>query len=362
MSELRVGIIGYGKMGRLRQAKFQASGRGRIVAVNDPYAKIEYADEGIEIRDSWQSIIEDPNIDAVFVATVNALNKKIVIEGLKAGKHVFCEKPPAFNSRDVEDIIVVERQAKRNLMYGFNHRQHGASLHMRDIISSGVYGRVLWMRGRYGKSVDADYLSTWRADPKLAGGGILLDQGIHMLDLFLYFGGPYDEVMAMVSSLYWNIPGIEDNVFATLRDSYTGQVASLHSTMTQWRHLFSLEIFMERGYMVLNGLKTSSNSYGQEKLVVATNRSKVPAASWEEEESFLYDTDTSWDREIEIFCDAIENHRPIVSGSSSHALEVMKLIDRIYEFERHEAHVLYKDLNSKNGSTRSERICRGIII
>ena len=91
---------------------------------------------------------------------------------------------------------------------------------MKEVIDSGAYGRVLWMRGRYGKSVDDDYLKTWRADRAKAGGGILIDQGIHMLDLFLYFsGGQFDEVAALVSSRYWNIPGIEDNVFAIMRNT-----------------------------------------------------------------------------------------------------------------------------------------------
>ena len=119
-----------------------------------------------------------------------------------------------------------------------------------------------------------DYFNTWRANRELAGGGILIDQGIHMLDLFLYLGEGFDEVHAFVSSLYWKLPGIEDNVFAILRNSKTGQAASLHSTMTQWRHLFSFEVFMERGYMVLNGLKTPSGTYGAEKLSVAKNRSR----------------------------------------------------------------------------------------
>lgn len=358
MDELQFGIIGYGKMGRLRHDRLHASGRARVIAVHDPFYRPQDVNDGIQVHDSWQSIVEDPKIDAVSVATVNSFNKEIAIAALRAGKHVFCEKPPAFTSKDVEDIIAVEHESKRQLMYGFNHRQHDGARHMRDIVSSGIYGRVLWMRGRYGKSVDADYLSTWRADPKLAGGGILLDQGIHMLDLFLYLGGPFDEVQAMVSSLYWNIEGIEDNVFANLRNSRTGQVASLHSTMTQWRHLFSFEVFMERGYMVLNGLKTSSNSYGQEQLVVARNRTKAPAARWEEEETFLYEADHSWDRELEIFLDAIQKRRPIVSGSSQHALEVMKLVDKIYTFERHEAETLYRDLNAMDGTSRSERIAR----
>lgn len=347
MIMLRVGIVGYGKMGRLRHARVEASGRGTVVAVHDPFASPEDVGPDVVIHDKWESLIADPAIDAVFVATANVYNKPITIAALQAGKHVFCEKPPALTAVDVEDIRAVEGKTKRKLMYGFNHRLHSGVKHMRKVVDGNQYGRILWMRGRYGKSVDADFLKGWRSDRTLSGGGILIDQGIHMLDLFLHLGGSFDEVQAMVSSLYWQQPGIEDNVFATLRNSKTGLVASLHSTMTQWRHLFSLEVFMERGYMVLNGLKTSSSSYGKEELVVATNRSKAPAAQWEDEERFLYEVDGSWDDEIQIFFDALELGTPIQSGSSAHALQVMSLIDRIYENERHESDVLYIDLNAR---------------
>ena len=231
-------------------------------------------------------------------------------------------------------------------MYGFNHRHHGASVKMHELVKSNTFGRVLWMRGRYGKSVDEDYFKTWRADPRLAGGGILLDQGIHMLDLFLYMGREFDVVHAIVSSLYWNLPGIEDNVFAMFRNSQTGQCASLHSTMTQWRHLFSFEVFLERGYMVLNGLKTPSGTYGAEQLTVAVNRSKAPAARWEEEERFEFDTDESWERETNLFCDVIDKDMTVQDGGSASALSVMTLVDRIYENEVHQVDKLHNKLQT----------------
>lgn len=342
---LKVGIIGYGKMGRLRHETCINLKRAEVVAVHDPYSSDLGDTLGATKRENWQEIVHDPELDIVLIATVNALNKDLVIAGLQAGKHVFCEKPPTFNAAEMEQIIDIERRTAGVLMYGFNHRHHGAAVKMREIVESGEFGNVLWMRGRYGKSVDNNYLSSWRAKPELAGGGILLDQGIHMLDLFLFLGGNFDEVQAMVSNLYWKIDGIEDNVFAILRNTLSGQVASLHSTMTQWRHLFSLEVFMDRGYMVLNGLKTASNTYGQERLVVAKNRSKAPAATWKEEEIFMFEIDTSWEREMTSFFDAIEIDRPIRDGSSNDALEVMKLVDQIYRNRRHVASVRYNDLN-----------------
>jgi len=158
----------------------------------------------------------------------------------------------------------------------------------------------------------------------------LLDQGIHMLDLFLYLAGDFDEVKAYVSNLYWKLDNIEDNVFALLKNSETNVVASLHSTMTQWRHLFSLEIFCERGYITLNGLRTSSRTYGEEVLSIAKNRTTAPAATWEDKERITYNVDDSWHSEIKHFFDCIEKDAPVQTGNSSDALNIMTVIDKIY--------------------------------
>lgn len=340
---VNIGMCGFGKMGQIRAQAVEDYGIGVIKTVYDVNIQ---PDCKYEVAASIDEIISNPEIEAVFICLPNFLNKSTTIAALQAGKHVFCEKPPAFTAKDVEEIQEVERQSGKVLMYGFNHRQHGAIAKMKEIVDSRDFGSILWLRTRYGKSVDADYLNTWRSQKELAGGGILLDQGIHMLDLILYLTGqPFDEVQAMVSNLYWQTPGIEDNVFAQLRNSATGVTASLHSTMTQWRHLFSLEVFMERGYMVLNGLKTSSGTYGDEILTIARNRSKAPAATWEDEECLKYPVDNSWSREIELFFDSIKFGKPVRFGSSEQALEVMKLIGLIYDNKIHQSEKLADDLN-----------------
>ena len=215
-------------------------------------------------------------------------------------------------------------------MYGFNHRHHGSIQKIKSMIESKDMGKVLWMRGRYGKSVNSAFYDLWRAKKEQVGGGILLDQGIHMLDLFLYLGGEFDEVKAFVSNLYWEALELEDNVFAIMKNTKSGMVASLHSTMTQWRHLFSLEIFLEKGYLVLNGLKTSSGTYGEEVLSIAKNRTTAPAAIWEDEERITFHENISWQSEINHFIDSINNNKKVMLGSSDDALRLMKLIDNIY--------------------------------
>ena len=163
----------------------------------------------------------------------------------------------------MKEIIRVEKKTNGKLMYGFNHRAHRSVVYMKKLIDSKKFGKILWMRGRYGKSVNNDFFKSWRSKKKYAGGGILIDQGIHMLDLFLYLSGSFDIIKSSIGNQYWKCD-VEDNAFVILENSKTKVSASLHSTMTQWRHLFSLEIFLQNGYLVLNGLKTSSNSYGDE--------------------------------------------------------------------------------------------------
>ena len=343
---LRAGIIGFGKMGRTRADALARSGKARVVLVYDPAG---CDSGGIPQASSEDAVVSSPHLDALFICTPNYRNKPLTLAGLAAGKHVFCEKPPAFTAADVEEIIVAEKASGRKLMYGFNHRHHASIKAMQALVESGQYGRLLWMRGRYGKSVDHNYFNTWRAKKELAGGGILIDQGIHMLDLFLLLAGELDEVQAMVSNLYWKLDGIEDNVFLNLRNRQTGVVASLHSTMTQWRHLFSLEVFLENGYMVLNGLKTQSGSYGDEILTVAKNRSTAPAATWEDEERMVYHSDTSWEDETNHFIDRIVENRPVDTGNSSDALKVMQIIDQVYLAERHQQDGLRTALSRHSG-------------
>lgn len=323
----KVGIIGYGKMGKTRHKAINEVGKAELVAISEP--NLKGLEENIPNL-THEEIIYDDKIDVVIICTPNYLNKELTIKALNAGKHVFCEKPPAFTGDDVREIGCVEKNSKKKLMYGFNHRHHDSVIRMKEIIDSEEFGNIIWMRGRYGKSVTDDYFNNWRAKQELAGGGILMDQGIHMLDLFLYLGGEFDRVNAEVSNLYWNLE-VEDNAFVILRNTKKGIDASLHSTMTQWRHLFSLEVFMEKGYMVLNGLVTSTMSYGEEILSIAKNRSTAPAATWKDEVKTQYIDDNSWRYEMEQFFSAIKNDTPVEIGNSNDAEKLMDIIDQIYE-------------------------------
>lgn len=327
-NQLNIGIVGYGTMGNLRYRVMKEVGGCSVLKICD-VTSVDCPND-VEFTTNYLDIINDKNINCIFVCTPNFLLKDLVVSGLNSGKHVFCEKPPGRTLRELNEMIEAENNnPSLKLMFGFNHRHHDSIMHAKGLIDSGKYGRLLWMRGRYGKSVNEDFFKTWRANKKLAGGGILLDQGIHMLDLFVMMAGNFDEVKACVSNLYWHLD-IEDNVFAIYKNSKNGIVASLHSTMTQWRHLFSFEIFLERGYITINGLLTNSGTYGEEAMSIVENRSTAPAATWTKEEEIKYKVNNSWCSEVEMFFKAIKDDTEIPIGNSKDAWKLMKLIEMTY--------------------------------
>jgi len=325
---MKFGIIGYGTMGTIRHNVIKSMPEHSVVRVFEPDKKKVLPFDVQNVQD-YREILNDSELDAVFICVPNYLILKYVTESLDSGKHVFCEKPPGINSSQVLEMMEAEkRNPGLKLMFGFNHRQHESMIHAKKIIEAGEFGNILWIRGRYGKSVPPGFGNNWRSRKKFAGGGIFLDQGIHMLDLFLMFCGDFDDVKAHVSNLYWK-SDIEDNVFAIFSNQ-KGQAASLHSTMTQWRHLFALEIFMEGGHIVVNGLLTNSGSYGQERLSISKNSSDNHSVSWDKEERIIYNINTSWTQELKIFLDAIENDVPVPVANSQDAYKLMVLVDKVY--------------------------------
>jgi|688.fasta_scaffold230340_2 1,5-anhydro-D-fructose reductase (1,5-anhydro-D-mannitol-forming) len=329
MNKYKCGIIGYGKMGKIRANAIEKFGNAEIISIYDAF--ISQIDTSYNLKKSPEEVLNS-GIDAVFICTPNFLIKDLTIEALKKGIHVFSEKPPGINLNETLEMQFYENENKEVvLMFGFNHRHHGSVQKIKSIIDDGSMGRILWMRGRYGKEVDEQFFTGWRVKKELSGGGIMLDQGIHMLDLFLYLGGSFDEVKAFVSNLYWKIPGVEDNVFAIFKNSNSGICASLHSTMTQWRYIFSLEIFLEGGSMILNGLKTSSGAYGDEVLTIKFNDRLNQNGTYSNEEEFIYHEDYSWDLEIKHFFECIKEKKKPKLGSSIDAVELMEVIQKIYK-------------------------------
>jgi len=323
-SPINIGILGYGYMGEIRKKYLDLHPKCKVKSI---FHTNKLEGDFLYLND-WKEIIADESLDAIFVCLPNYLTKEAVLMSLEAGKHVFAEKPPGISVAQVKEMISAEKKSGKKLKFGFNHRYHPAIIKAKELVNSGEFGNILWLRGRYGKSVDENFSSNWRSQKDYAGGGILMDQGIHMVDLLLYFCGDFQEAKAYASNLYWK-GNVEDNLFAILRNN-KGQVASLHSTMTQWRYLFALEIFLEKGYVTINGLLSKSGKYGPERLDYAVDRTPAPMATHSETRSLTFNTDLSWELEINEFVQAIIDNKEIKIGNSSDALKLMTLIEKIY--------------------------------
>jgi predicted dehydrogenase len=327
---LRVGIIGYGYMGQIRQKNVTDHADLELVGICDPARSDVIANQNIPVVDRWEDFIS-ADLDLVFACTPNNLIPEIAIKALNTGLHVFCEKPPGRNLSDIQRIHAAEMaNPECRLLFGFNHRHHPGVTDAKAIIDSGTLGDILTLRGVYGKGGGYDYHTSWRNDPDIGGGGILLDQGIHMLDLFRLFVGDFSEVMSMRGITAFDVP-LEDNAFVLLR-TMRGQIAQLHSSATSWKHTFRLEIGCEKGYLLISGLLSKTGSYGRETLIVGRRPGpgERGAVGNPREEITYYDSDHSWDTEVAHLVECIQENKPVEKGTSTDALRVMEIIDRIY--------------------------------
>jgi predicted dehydrogenase len=318
-------------MGRRRAELVNAHPRLELVAIADPSVRnATGVPETCACYETGSEVL-DANLDAVFICTPNSVTTSVVVDALRRGMHVFAEKPPGQCLADVERIREVEATDPQwRVKFGFNHREHESVRMSQSLIASGELGRLMWMRGTYGKAGGPAYEGDWRADPDVAGGGILLDQGIHMLDLFRLFGGEFSEVKSFVGQTFWNV-GLEDNAFALLRGE-GGRVAMLHSSSTHWNHTFRLEMYLTEGYLVLEGFLTGSGTYGRETLVIGRRdwNDANSAQGRPLEERYYFDEDQSFKREVDDFVRCISTGDPVVSGSSLDALHAMELVTRVY--------------------------------
>ncbi len=325
--KLRVGIAGYGLIGKRRRLHIDRHPRLQTVAVCDQtFKKPGVMPDGVRCHPHYLQLLEEP-LDVLFVSLPVYLAPDVTIAGLKKGHHVFCEKPPGQTVRDVERVLAVAgKRSGQKLKYGFNHRYHDSVREALRIVQSGRLGEIVNVRGVYGKSKVTPFEGSWRSERRYAGGGILLDQGIHMVDLMRLFCGEFVDVKSFVSNRYWKCD-VEDNAYALMRDR-RGRVAMLHSSATQWQHKFSLEISLTEGYLELQGLLTGTKSYGEEKLVIG--RRTNSATGTEREEIITYLEDNSWSDEIDEFTDAIVGKTAILHGGVKDALETMRLVYAIY--------------------------------
>jgi predicted dehydrogenase len=328
MNQLKVGIAGYGVVGKRRHQFIDLNPNFKVVGLCDQYFKGPGVfREGINSYRNYNDLLANESLDVLFVCLTNDIAPEVTIAGLEKNLHVFCEKPPG---RNVSDILKVrESELSRpqlKLKYGFNHRYPESVKEALRIVETGELGRVLNMRGVYGKSIMISFESDWRSKRSVAGGGILLDQGIHMVDLMRLFAGEFKEYHSFVENSFWNYD-VEDNAYALMK-SESGIVAFLHSTATEWRHRFNLEITLTKGTLILSGILSGSKSYGQETLKIVYRGDEDGGNPKEQFTSFI--KDNSWRDEINEFADCIVNNKKTLHGSSQDALNTMEMVYGIY--------------------------------
>jgi len=329
---MKVGIAGYGVVGKTRHASIQKNTSYKVVAISEINLKAQRdIPSDIDIFDDYHDLISKGEIDIIFISLPNKFASDAVSLSLKNGLHVFCEKPPA---KTLDELIKVQKIYKKcsnlKLMYGFNHRFHLSVEEAKTIIDSNSFGKIINLKGVYGKSQMISFNQTdWRTKREESGGGILLDQGIHMLDLIRYLSGEsFSQIFSFIDNAFWNFD-VEDNAYVLMK-SANGVVAQLHSSATQWRHMFNLEITLQQGSLVLGGLLTGSKSYGDETLKIISSNPKKDKGLPMETTSEYYQ-DVSWDNEIKYFSNRLENNLIIERGSIDDAIETMRLVEKIYK-------------------------------
>jgi predicted dehydrogenase len=323
---MNVAIVGAGLIGRKRAA----------VVANDPGARLALTvdidmeraqtlarDFGGEAASDWRRAVDARDIDIVIVSTVNKFLAPVSMAAMNEGKHVLCEKPLGRSVAESTEILRAASAKGRVLKTGFNHRYHPAVSAAKELLDAGAIGRVMFLRCRYGHGARPGYEKEWRSDREISGGGELLDQGVHVIDLFRWFAGDFDSVMASTSTAYWEMD-VEDNAFVIFRKK-TGETATMHTSWTQWRNIFSFEVFGRDGYLVIDGL---GGSYGTERLTVGR---RAAGGGRPEERTFEYPgADVSWEREWADLVSAIKDGRE-PSGGALDGFMATYMVEKAYE-------------------------------
>jgi predicted dehydrogenase len=319
---MKVGVVGCGLIGGKRAAAL--SGDDRLVATFDlvpARAKALASKYEAEVAGSLDELVAKS--DVVVVSATNDQLVPLSLVAVRAGKHVVVEKPAGRSAAEIEPLAKAAADKGVVVKVGYNHRFHPAAQKARAILDAGDCGDVIFIRGRYGHGGRVGYDREWRADPEKAGGGELIDQGVHLIDLSRWFlGGEFVDVAGRVETYFWKMP-VDDNAFLTLGTAKK-QVAHLQVSCTEWKNMFSLEIYARFAKLHWEGL---GGSYGPERL---THYMMTPQMGPPDAVAYEYaPADKSWALEWSDFTRAIATKtRPC--GDVVDALEALRVVDRVY--------------------------------
>jgi predicted dehydrogenase len=322
---LSVALVGSGRMGRVRAEVLAQSAEARLAAVADPdlaRAREIAGTRGALAFSDWREAIARPEIDVVILATPTKFHAEIAIAALEAGKHVLCEKPLARNVEEAARMLATAQRAQKLLKTGFNYRYMPHVRKAKELIDAGDLGSLYLVRSRFGHGGRPGYEKEWHTNRELSGGGVLLEQGIHLLDLVRYLLGEPSKVLGSSHTFFWDIPGVEDNCFCLL-ETALGQTAQIHVSWTQWKNILEMEIFGHQGYIRLEG---RDGHYGPPRLVWGKRNSDH---SRPQELLFEYQPGDCWRDEWDDFVAAMHDQRQ-PSGSAHDGLRAQQLVEAAY--------------------------------
>jgi len=289
---------------------------------------VKLAKHGRAVTD-FQTAVSDPQVQVVFVSTLNSTLAPITLAAVKQGKHVLVEKPGAINVAELDEIEAAAQKTGALVRVGYNHRYHPACLKALELFQSGALGPMMFVRGRYGQGGRVGYEKEWRADPQLSGGGELIDQGVHLIDLAGIFLGEFTSVEGHATTYFWKMP-VDDNAFLNLRNA-AGHTAWLHVSCSEWKNLFSLEIYGRDAKLHWEGL---GGSYGVERL---TYYKMLPQMGPPETTIWEFPRgDESWKIEMTEFFEDIKLKRTPVPGLTE-AKAALQVVESIYKSEKRES-------------------------
>lgn len=326
-----VAIIGCGLIGSKRA---NALGGLRLVAcadIDESRARnLAQSFPGAVPTRDWREAVNHPEVDIVIVAATNNMLAQVTLSAARLGKHILVEKPAARFSEELGEIIAASGKTGSLIRVGFNHRCHPALRRARQMAAEGACGDLMFIRGRYGHGGRPGYETEWRADPAISGGGELLDQGVHLIDLARWFLGDFPLVKGLAQTCYWDMP-VDDNGFLLLQTAEK-RTAFLHVSWTEWKNLFSLEIYGRTAKLQVDGL---GGSYGQERLTfykMLPEMGPPETTVWE-----FPGADLSWEAEFQDFLEDIRLGRQPDPGLED-AAAALKIVEEIYKESGYDHH------------------------
>ena len=251
---MRFGLIGTGGIGNIRAEDLNGMKEYELAAVEDvdkdrARALAASFSGKISVFDDYPEMLASDSVDAVIVSTPPQFHEEITVSALEAGKHVLCEKPLANSVEACQRMVEASRKTGKTLATGFNHRYFPAIQFVKQTLDSGQIGELDHVRAFAGHTGLSEFKAPWMYDKKIMGGGALMDNGIHVIDLTRYLLGEVDEVFGIATCNVWKLDGAEDNGIALMR-SPQGKNAILHATWSEWKgYRFHIEAYGTKGML-----------------------------------------------------------------------------------------------------------------